>query len=210
MKYWLSYLMVLIFILCFICINFTSSGDFLDRYALIPVNISEHGVSRYFTFITALFVHIGVSHLASNSIMFFLIGKELERLKGKLFLVFCFLLGGVVAFVGQYIFQMNEYIFIIGASGAISAMAGSYIVLCNRQTVSFFIPGLGLVYLPVQIMISVWIIFEIWRFVDVSVGVEVFDSTVAFVSHIVGFNFGIFLGYLFRSSSTGYSKTKRL
>ncbi|MDL1878976.1 rhomboid family intramembrane serine protease, partial [Cytophagia bacterium CHB2] len=79
----------------------------------------------------------------------------------------------------------------IGASGAISAVMGAYLVIYPRCTVLFFTPFLGLMRQPVLVYMFIWFAVQIgYGYVRLKQGD---GGGVAWFAHLGGFVAGIAL-----------------
>lgn len=82
--------------------------------------------SSYFTVISSMFLHAGMFHIAMNMLTLKILGSEIEKIFGRIFLPF-YLLSGIMAGLGAYFFGSQNAL-IIGASGAICGIFGAKIV----------------------------------------------------------------------------------
>jgi rhomboid protease GluP len=98
---------------------------------------------EYYRVITSMFLHADFGHIFNNMLVLFFVGDNLERAVGKLKYLFIYFGAGILAGItsisynmwkesGQYLIE--NYIFSIGASGAIFGVVGAmlYIVIVNR------------------------------------------------------------------------------
>jgi membrane associated rhomboid family serine protease len=113
------------------------------------------------------------------------------------YLVF-YLLGGVAASAAHIFVNPSSQLPTVGASGAIGAVLGAYLVLYPQSRVATFIP-LGFFYtlrlLPAAIVLFMWFILQLFSGV-LSLGMEDVGGT-AFWAHIGGFVFGVVIGLFF-------------
>ena len=109
-------------------------GDaFVDRWAVIPAAISHgHG---WITIITAMFMHAGWLHIIGNMVFLWAFGPEIEDAMGRMRYLASYLLGGVVAMVSQVAGSPSSTVPCLGASGAIAAVMGAFIVLYPRDRI---------------------------------------------------------------------------
>ena len=148
---------------------FNSSEKYLAYLALMPGNILA---GKYIlTLITHIFVHGGFGHLFVNMFVLFSLGSLCEKIIGqKRFLLF-YLLSGVFAGIlsvvlsGLFGYGIGERIFgspniyMVGASGAIFAIAGLYVVLLPK--IKFSIIFLPFFTLPAYVMVPL-ALFVMW------------------------------------------------
>lgn len=211
---WLILVSVVFFI--FVIVFSLSIKNFLDYVALKPSDIMQG--KNLWTLITSMFMHapgfpIGFLsfHLLINMFVLFSLGNLCEKIIGrKRFLAF-YLLSGIIAglvFVFfAYFFGNTEYGTIIfgspeipavGASGAIFAIAGLFMVLTPK--LRFMIIFLPFFSLPAYLMIPI-VLFVTW-IVSSSIGVGIGNT-----AHLGGFLVGVFYGIYLRQK---YKRKTRL
>ena len=132
--------------------------DNLVRYATIPYEITHPGEqcvpatsdaytcstaygaqydlpSTYVTVFTAMFMHGGLLHLGGNMLFLWIFGNNVEDSMGPVKFVIFYLLGGLAATGGQLLVGPDSTVPNIGASGAIAAVLGGYILLFPKARV---------------------------------------------------------------------------
>ncbi len=155
-------------------------------YGFVPRLFWEDPAGRAYTLLTSMFLHGGVAHILGNMWFLWVFGDNVEdRLGGGRFLLF-YLIGGVVAALSQGLLLPHAAAPMIGASGAISAVLGGYIVLFPRAPVLTMVL---LVIYPVFFYLPAWFYLGYWaflQFVEALMGVP----GIAFWAHLGGFAFG--------------------
>ena len=104
-------------------------------------------------FLTPVFIHIGLLHLAFNSYALWIVGQQVERLYGSARFVVLYVLMGIAGVVGSYVFNPGSLS--AGASGAIFGLFGVLLIfgIRNRQTVPAFLRrAIGAGVLPVILL----------------------------------------------------------
>jgi len=124
-------------------------------------------------------------------------GDNVEDALGKVgFLVF-YLVGGVAAGALQFVIGPNSTIPNVGASGAIAAVLGAYIVLYPRArilTLVFFF-FITVIELPAVVVLGLWFVLQLFQgFSGLAADV---NSGVAFFAHVGGFLFGVAIALVF-------------
>jgi len=142
---------------------------------------------------TSMFMHGGLAHLGGNMLYLHIFGDNVEDRLGKPRFVIFYLLGGVAAALTQALTDPTSLIPMIGASGAISALLGAYIVLYPQQRITVYAPYQGLVEVPAIIVLGVWFIGQFLA----STATSGEQGGVAVWAHIGGFIFGAALIRLF-------------
>ena len=116
-------------------------------------------VSDPSTFVTSMFLHGGVMHLLGNMLFLWIFGDNLEEEMGHLGFLGFYLLGGVAAAALQVVADPRSTIPMVGASGAIAAVMGGYLLLFPKARVDvllFFIIIIRIIPVPAWIMLGVW------------------------------------------------------
>jgi membrane associated rhomboid family serine protease len=163
-------------------------NPFVRQWSAIPVRIT-HG-HRSITLLTSMFMHGGWMHIIGNMIYLWAFGPEIEEAMGSFrFLVF-YLAGGLIAMMAQVLADPSSSIPVLGASGAIAAVMGAFIVTFPRdriRTVLFFLIFFRVTYIPAVLLIGFWFLMQVLDFGSVA---EVRTGGVAYLAHIAGFLFG--------------------
>ena len=159
--------------------------------------------SILWTYLTSMFVHAGIFHLLGNMIFLFLFGCCVEDIIGRWrFLVF-YLVGGLAAEL-VYIALIPEHfastIPMGGASGAISACMGMYLLLRANADIEFkyfyfllfFGAGSGDFDLPAWMAITFWFLKDLF-WAALGYFNQLAGGGVAFGAHVGGFLAGLSL-----------------
>lgn len=152
------------------------------------------------TLVTSIFLHGGWMHLIWNMLFLWVFGDNIEAHMGNLKFVIFYVIGGVVAWLAHMLANIGSDIPAIGASGAISAILGAYIVMFPRSKIkvlyvyqmrSFFIPAIHFLWY--------WIVFQLISGVGALATVTA-GGGVARRAHIGWFAFGLLVGFLQKKS----------
>jgi membrane associated rhomboid family serine protease len=185
--------------------------DALDAFAtewgIVPAEISSAWASgtnlggEGLTLITSQFLHGGWLHLLGNMLFLWIFGNNVEDRLGRIrFLVF-YLVGGTVAGLTQVGINPESPIPTIGASGAIAATLGAYLVLFPRARITSLV-FLGFFYqlidVPAVVVLVFWFLLQLIDGIA-SLGVTDASGGVAFFAHIGGFVFGALVGLVMRA-----------
>jgi membrane associated rhomboid family serine protease len=139
--------------------------------------------------LTAMFMHGSWEHVLGNVLFLWIFGNNIEdRVGRRRFLIF-YLLGGLAAAALQFATGPNSDVPNIGASGAIAAVLGGYLVLYPRAAVITYIPPIFFFPLPAVLFLIGWIVLQIYSASAVQVGSA--GGGVAYYAHIGGFVFGL-------------------
>ncbi len=142
---------------------------------------------------TAMFMHGGILHIAGNMLFLWVFGNNIEEAMGRVRFVAFYLLGGVAAIALQTAVDPGSAVPTIGASGAIAAVLGGYIVLYPRARVltMVFLLFIFFVELPAVLVLGLWFLEQV-AFGAGSLTNPVGDGGgVAYFAHVGGFAFGL-------------------
>jgi membrane associated rhomboid family serine protease len=151
------------------------------------------------TLVTSQFLHGGWLHLIGNMLYLWIFGNNIEDRLGRIRFVLFYLGGGVVAGLTQIAIDPSSTIPMVGASGAIAATLGAYLVLYPRARITTLV-FLGFFYqlinVPAVAVLGFWFALQL---IDgfASLGVEGVGGGVAFFAHIGGFVAGAVIARLF-------------
>jgi membrane associated rhomboid family serine protease len=143
-----------------------------------------------------MFMHGSILHIAGNMLFLWIFGNNIEDSMGRLRFLLFYLLGGVAALAAQIAIGPDAAVPTVGASGAVSAVLGGYLLLYPRArvvTVIFIIFFFTLIELPALLVLGFWIVQQIaFGYFDLhSPAGE--GGGVAYFAHIGGFIFGLLL-----------------
>jgi membrane associated rhomboid family serine protease len=160
------------------------------------------------TIFTAMFMHGSILHLGGNMLFLWIFGNNVEDAMGPVKYIVFYLLGGIAALLGQVLIDPNAAVPTIGASGAIAAVLGGYILLYPRArivTVIFIIFFFTIIELPAMIVLGLWFIQQVaFGYFDLSQPAGG-GGGVAYFAHIGGFLFGLAAIKLFASRTKDYT-----
>jgi membrane associated rhomboid family serine protease len=146
------------------------------------------------TVFTAMFMHASILHIGGNMLFLWIFGNNLEDTMGPVKFILFYLLGGIAALALQVAVGPNSTAPTLGASGAIAAVLGGYIVLYPRArvlTLVFIILFFTVIELPAWVMLGVWFaeqaLFGAANLTNPAGG----GGGVAYFAHIGGFAFGL-------------------
>ena len=149
-----------------------------------------HG-HAWITLLTSMFMHAGWMHIIGNMVYLWTFGREIEQTMGPLRFLFFYLCGGIVAMVAQILGDPFSQIPSLGASGAIAAVMGAFLVTFPRdriRTVIFFIIFVRVAFIPAALLIGFWFLIQI---VNLGPVANVRTGGVAYLAHVGGFLFGV-------------------
>jgi len=171
-------------------------GDaFVTQWAVVPSQIvSGH---NWITILTAMFMHGSWSHIIGNMIFLWAFAPEIEDVMGRgRYLVF-YLIGGLVAMLAQIAVAPRSTVPNLGASGAIAAVMGAFLVTYPRdqiRTLLFVFVFARIRFIPAALLIGFWFLTQLFHAGRVA---QVQTGGVAYLAHIGGFIFGAATARLF-------------
>jgi membrane associated rhomboid family serine protease len=171
------------------------------RYGAIP-NDLDHA-HRLATALTSMFLHASFLHIFGNMIFLAIFGPTVEDAMGRVRFLTFYLLGGLIALGAQVAADPGSTAPTLGASGAIAAVLGGYILLYPRARVIalvFIVFFFTLVEIPAVFLLGFWLVEQLYFSLAglASVGGAGSSSEgVAYFAHIGGFAFGLLAIKLF-------------
>jgi len=177
-------------------IELTGGDAFINRWSLVPaVIVAGHG---WLTILTAMFLHAGWEHILGNMLFLWVFGPAIEDAMGSTRYTAFYLLGGCAAFIAQIAVSPSSTIPNVGASGAIAAVMGVFMVTYPRdriKTVLFLGWFVSVRYIPAIVLVGLWFLTQV--FSQVGALVQTNTGGVAYMAHVGGFLFGMIAGRLF-------------
>jgi membrane associated rhomboid family serine protease len=172
----------------------------VDRWGLVPAelvaavstgDLLSLPVADLFT---SMFLHGSWLHLMGNMLFLWIFAVNVEdRLGRPLFLAF-YLVGGVVAALSHVLVDPHSDVPMVGASGAISAVLGAYLVLYPRariQSLVFLVFFYELIAVPAVAVLGFWFLLQlIDAFASLGLTAEA-GAGIAFWAHVGGFVAGM-------------------
>jgi membrane associated rhomboid family serine protease len=190
---------LIILVNCFIFLRELLGGtSFVASWAAIPWEIvSGH---HWITLITAMFMHAGWMHIIGNMVFLWAFGPQIEDAMGSLRYLVFYLAGGLLAMMAQVMVHPSSEIPILGASGAIAAVMGAFIVTYPRDRIRsllFFFIFVRVAFIPAAVLIGFWFVIQL---LDVGSVASVQRGGVAYLAHICGFIFGAVTARVFEDA----------
>jgi membrane associated rhomboid family serine protease len=155
---------------------------------------AENPLPAWETVLTAMFMHASIIHIAGNMIFLWIFGDNVEGAMGRVKYLFFYLAGGLAATALQVAVAPDSTAPTLGASGAIAAVLGAYIVLYPRAkvlTLVFIIFIFTVIELPAWVLLGIWFaeqaVFGAAGLTNPTGG----GSGVAYFAHVGGFVFGL-------------------
>jgi membrane associated rhomboid family serine protease len=150
--------------------------------------------SVWLSLVTSMFLHGGLLHLGGNLLFLWVFGNNVEDHLGHVGFALFYVLGGLAAAAVHIALNPDSTIPVVGASGAIAAVMGAYLVWFPRarvRTLIFLGFFITVIAVPAAVLLGLWFLMQF--FTDP-------NSGVAWAAHVGGFVFGVVVGLLVRGS----------
>ncbi len=146
------------------------------------------------TIFTGMFMHASIIHIGGNMLFLWIFGNNVEDAMGSVKYLLFYLAGGVAAMGLQVAISPNAIVPTLGASGAIAAVLGGYIVLYPRARVLTLVL---IIFLFTVIELPAWVMLGVWFAEQAVFGATNLTTPagssggVAYFAHVGGFVFGL-------------------
>ena len=173
----------------------SGTPEMVCNTALLSANHipAENLLPSWKTIFTGMFMHASILHLGGNMIFLWIFGNNVEDSMGHVKFLAFYIVGGLAALGLQVAIGPNSTAPTLGASGAIAAVLGGYIVLYPRArvlTLVLIIFFFTVIELPAWVMLGVWFVAQA-LFAAANLTDPTGGGGVAYFAHIGGFAFGV-------------------
>lgn len=203
---------------------------FICSYGSVPQDIL-HG-RNYHTLLTSMFMHGGWMHVIGNMLFLWVFADNIEATVGSFKFTLFYIAGGMAASlahiylgagteqlgccypcgnaqgikcVGEAANLCSGSIPTVGASGAISAVLGAYLVMFPKSSIKVLMIAFFRSFrIPAYIFLGMWIAMQL--FSGFSEMGKAASGGTAWWAHIGGFVFGIAAGFLFKEKGNIFLK----
>ncbi len=183
----------------FVFIEELMGGEaFVLRWAAVPANITAG--HQWITILTSMFMHGSWSHILGNMVFLWAFGPEVEDAMNRLRYSAFYLIGGMVAMLAQVAASPASTVPTLGASGAIAAVMGAFLVTYPRDQIRSLLVifiFVRVTFIPAALLIGVWFLMQLLNAGSVA---TVQTGGVAYLAHVGGFIFGVVTARLFENS----------
>jgi len=167
------------------------------RISVVPAQVSAapFAPETQLDILRSMFLHGGWAHLLGNMLYLYLFGDNLEDRFGRPLFLLLYIICGYAAVVAQVLIDPMSTIPLVGASGAIAGVLGSYLVLFpNVRVRGIILLGLFSRFadLPAWLVLALWFVLQLFSGLA-SLGPQMGGGGVAFFAHIGGFICGALL-----------------
>jgi membrane associated rhomboid family serine protease len=170
-----------------------------------PVSIPDRGFTAFLiAILISTFLHAGWLHIIGNMLFLWVFGNNIEDFLGPIKYLLFYLLGGMAAAFAHILFSLwtspcppeaASCLPSVGASGAVAAVMGGYILLYPRARVNVLVP---IFFIFTFVQMSALAVLGIWFLYQFFIGLQQSEvvSGVAWMAHVGGFVFGVAAIYL--------------
>jgi membrane associated rhomboid family serine protease len=162
--------------------------NLIDTLGLSPAFFIE----RPWTILTSMFVHESFWHIFGNMLTLFFFGRVLYQIVGLNRFLAVYFIGGILGNVVFILLNMSTMNLVIGASGAVFAVAGALAVMMPKLQVRVYF------VIPMPLWSVVLIFFGLWSIPNF------ISPNIAWQAHMGGLVTGLVAGYIFRKSRGRY------
>jgi len=182
-------------------------GDaFVMQWSAVPAQITSG--RHWITILTAMFMHGSWSHIIGNMVFLWAFGPEIEDAMGRGRYLLFYLLGGLIAMLAQVAADPHSTVPNLGASGAIAAVMGAFLVTYPRDRIKslllIFI-FVKVTFIPTALLIGVWFLIQLVHAGQVA---QVQTGGVAYLAHVGGFIFGAVTARWFEGPRTTFREAE--
>jgi membrane associated rhomboid family serine protease len=173
-----------------------AGGDaFVTRWSVTPADIVAG--RHWITILTSMFMHGSWSHILGNMVFLWAFGPEIEETMNPWRYGAFYLAGGAVAMLAQVAGAPGSTVPCLGASGAIAAVMGAFLVTYPRDKIRTILAigwYIRVTFIPAALLIGFWFVIQLLSLGAVA---NVQSGGVAYLAHIGGMVFGALAVRLF-------------
>ena len=187
-------------IICASLLAFSNLREVVQHFGLIPAEATRLGG---LTFVTSLFLHAGIIHLAGNMYFLLAFGHAVENFLRPLRYLALIALAAFIGDLAHIALDPRSQTPCIGASGGIAGVITFYALNFPRMRLAFLMRW-GFVWfhwirLPAWFVFVLWILFQLIGAVEQKAGM----SSVSSAAHLGGAAVGILAWLIWRKPNEG-------
>lgn len=195
--FWVALVIAVNIYVFYLEVTSSNPDAFITRYALIPADISLMNPQTWQTFLSSQFLHGGFLHIFSNMWFLWVFGGTVEARVGRVAFPLLYLTGGTIGNVLQYFIAPASPLAIIGASGAVATVLGTYYALFPHhkiKTLLIVIIFITVIDLPASLMLLYWFVIQLFSGAAAIAPINAASGGIAYFAHIGGFITGLLVG----------------
>jgi membrane associated rhomboid family serine protease len=153
----------------------------------------SRGKVVYLALLASMFLHGSPAHLFGNLLFLWVFGNDIEHRWGRWRYLLLYFVGGVVATLAHVLTDPDSTVPMIGASGAIAAVMGAYLVCypATRVKTIVFFGFMLLRKVKAFWLLTTWLVLQLLLIPG--------ESGIAWAAHVGGFAFGVLVGFVWRA-----------
>jgi membrane associated rhomboid family serine protease len=200
---WMTWAIIVVNVLVFLyelTLSRTQLEQFYMTYGVVPTQIMQG--QNLISLLTSMFLHGGWLHILSNMVFLAVFGDNIEATLGKVLYLGFYLLGGLTGSAAHLVFNMGTNVPSLGASGAIAAVLGAYVVMFPQSRVRvLFIFGIfaRVTRVTAILFMGFWFVTQLFNGVATLGPNTAQTGGIAYWAHIGGFVLGLIVGFLARA-----------
>jgi membrane associated rhomboid family serine protease len=160
------------------------------------VRIPERGpVEFLIAVVISTFLHAGFLHIIGNMLFLWVFGNNIEDYLGRVRFLIFYLLGGIAASFAHILTHTSSVLPTVGASGAVAAVMGAYLVLYPKARVNVLVPiffFFSVIQMSAIAVLGLWFVYQFFIGLQEASGA----TAVAWMAHVGGFVYGVVIIYL--------------
>jgi membrane associated rhomboid family serine protease len=200
---YINYALIIVNIVVFLFFLLQGNENFneaLISYGAVPSEIING--NKLWSLFTSMFMHADIMHIFGNMVFLWVFGDNVEDALGHASYLVFYLIGGLMAglthiaslFVAiPSLGYVDFSIPVVGASGAISAVLGAYVLMYPKariRTLIFYFFFFTIARIPAIFYLGFWFLYQLIMSVYSLTG---YLSGIAFWAHVGGFVAGVLL-----------------
>ncbi|MCK6529266.1 rhomboid family intramembrane serine protease [Myxococcota bacterium] len=182
---------------------FVETWGVVPREIALPVREGRPDPGEWVTLVTSQFLHGGWFHVIGNMLFLWVFGDNVEDRLGHLRFLAFYLAGGVAAGIAQVALAPASPIPMVGASGAVAAVLGTYLLLHPHARVRTLVPIffiIRIIDVPAIVFLGYWFLIQLLSgSIALTSNADVSQGGVAFWAHVGGFVYGVVVGLALRA-----------
>jgi membrane associated rhomboid family serine protease len=187
-----------VFALTYVWVSSDIGDNFAGGYGLIPQQLFQGGggynpVPEPLTILTSMFMHGGWMHIIGNMLFLWVFADNVEDAFGYFGFIIFYALCGLVGGITHALVMSQSFSPLIGASGAVSGILASYLVLYPRARVWVLLFMRLPVPLPAIWVLGGWFLLQVYGLAAAQPG-----DDIAWWDHMGGFGCGLLITLLLR------------
>ena len=185
-------------------------NKFIAHWSVIPSRLWADITQQWITLFTATFLHGGWTHLIGNMLFLYVFGRSVEDRMGHMRYFIFYLSMGLLANATEAYIAFGSSLPMLGASGAVAGVLGSYFFYYPYSRILTLIPfGIfsRIVEIPAFLFLGFWFLMQTIQG-TLALGVKTMQNTggVAWWAHASGFIGGLLLGPALSKKKTKWAR----